>query len=271
MRQLLAFLVLSLSLASTPASAGQFIHVVGGTKDRPVPLNAYLARPLGEGPFPAIVLLHGCGGFHASMVSWADRLSRWGYVALAVDTYGARGMEENCNGMVSTDQAPDSYAALRHLSTLPFVRASHVAVMGFSQGGWGVLEAMESGGLERRQTQHFAAGIAFYPVCQYASGVTVAPVLVLIGEADDWTPAADCRAMAEGRTALGSPRAPADRSKLELVTYPGVHHAFDEIELGLVPGNGVTYMGHRVEYNEPAMRDSIRRVREFLKRTIATR
>jgi dienelactone hydrolase len=40
-----------------------------------------------------VVLLHGSGGFHSGMVSWTDRLSRWGYVALAVDSFGPRGLE----------------------------------------------------------------------------------------------------------------------------------------------------------------------------------
>ena len=269
MRRLFTALLLALTLATaTPASAGQFIDIEGGSQDVPVRLTGYLARPPGEGPFPAVVLLHGCGGFHSSMLFWADTLARWGYVTLAVDSFGPRNIEELCTGVVSPYQVLDGYAALRHLVAKPFVRPSQVAVMGFSQGGWAVLEALEKGGIGRQQAEKFRAGIAFYPVCKYASGIMTTPVLVLIGDADTWTPAADCQAMAAGRPELGAPRVAGDRTTLELVIYPGVHHAFDALDLSLAPGRGVKAHGYRVEYNEAAMRDSITRVRDFLKRTL---
>jgi hypothetical protein len=48
-----------------------------------------------------------------------------------------------------------------------------------------------------------------------------------------------------------------------------VHHGFDQLELSIVPTRGVTFQGHRIEYNEDALKVSIVRVREFLQRTIA--
>jgi dienelactone hydrolase len=140
--------------------------------------------------------------------------------------------------------------------------------MGFSQGGWAVLASLEKGLVEQRYPEKFRAGIAFYPLCQYASGITTGPVLVLIGDADDWTPSSSCDAMVSGRTELGAPRTPGDRSSIELVIYPGAHHSFDVVELALVPTRGVTFHGHRVEYNEEATKNSIARVRDFLQRTI---
>jgi len=268
MRRLIAALLLALGLASAPASAGQFIAIEGGTQESPVRLVGYMARPAGEGPFPAVVLLHGCGGFHATMLTWADRLARWGYATLAIDSFGPRGFDELCSGIVSPYQAIDAYAALRHLQARPFVRATHVAVMGFSQGGWAVLEALDKGVMEHLFAHKFRAGIAFYPLCQYASGIMTRPVLVLAGGADTWTPASQCEAMAAGRSELGSPRKDGDRSSLELVVYPGVHHGFDLMDLALSPGRGVNVYGHRVEYNETATRDAINKVRTFLQRTI---
>ena len=260
-------LLVALTMVSTGASAGEFVDIAGGTRAAPVRLIGYLARPQGAGPFSAVVLLHGCGGFHSSMLSWADRLARFGYAALAVDSFGPRGMDDYC-GSGFTDQVPDGYAALRYLTTRDFVRASHVAVMGFSMGGGSVLAALEKGPAEQLYPQRFRAGVAFYPVCQYASGLTTAPVLVLIGDWDDWNPSSSCEAMAAGRTELGAPRAPGDRSAIELVVYPGVHHDFDHVELSLAPTRGVTFKGRRAEYNEEATKDAIVRVRNFLQRTI---
>jgi dienelactone hydrolase len=61
-------------------------------------LLGYLARPRGPaaGQFPAVILLHHCGGFDELVVSWADRLSSWGYVALAIDSFGSRREPRNC-------------------------------------------------------------------------------------------------------------------------------------------------------------------------------
>jgi dienelactone hydrolase len=264
MRSFFGSVLAALVLAGAGASAGEFVDIESGTRGEPARLIGYMARPPGPGPFPAVVLLHGCGGFHSSMVSWADRLSRFGFVALAVDSFGPRGIDEQCSGGFP-EQVTDAYAALRQLATRPFVKASHVALMGFSQGGLSVLTALE------KAPPQFRAGIAFYPICQYASGIMTAPVLVLIGGADTWTPAASCEAMAAGRSELGAPRGPGDRSSVELVVYPGAHHNFDVLDLALVRPPGLTAYGHRVAFDEEATRDSIARVREFLQRTIGER
>jgi len=267
MRGLFASLLVAMSIASTNVSAGEFVQIESGSKADPVRLTAYMARPPGEGPFPAVVLLHGCGGFHSSMISWADRLSRYGYTALAIDSFGPRRIDQRCVGGF-LDQVIDGYAALRYLTAKPFVRASHVAVMGFSQGGWAVLTALEKGAMEQRHPEKFRAGIAFYPICQYASGITTGPVLVLICTADTWTPASSCEAMVAGRTELGAPCTPGDRSLLELVILPGAHHGFDQLDLSLVPTRGVMAYGHRVEYSEEATKNASVRVRDFLQRAI---
>ena len=267
MRGLFGSLLVAMSVAATHASAGEFVEIEGGTRAEPVRLVGYLAQPRGAGPFSAVVLLHGCGGFHSTMISWADRLSRFGYAALAIDSFGPRKMDDHCGGGF-TDQPADGYAALRYLTTRPFVRASHVALMGFSMGGGSVLAALEKGLVEQLYPEKFRAGVALYPVCQYASGITTGPVLVLIGDADDWTPSASCEAMAAGRSELGASRTPGDRSSIELVVYPGVYHSFDLLELSLFPTRGITVKGHRAEYNEEATKNAIVRVRDFLQRTI---
>jgi dienelactone hydrolase len=265
-RSLFASLLAAMTVA-TAASAGEFVEIDTGAT-APARVIGYMAKPQGPGPFAAVVLLHGCGGFHSTMIAWADRLARFGYAALAIDSFGPRGLEDDCNGVGFPAQIGDGYAALRHLAARPFVRASHVAVMGFSQGGWSVLAALQKDLVGQRSAEKFRAGVAFYPVCQFATGLMTAPVLVLIGDADTWTPSADCEAMVEGRTGLGAPRGPGDRSSIELVIYPGAHHSFDQMELALAPGRGVSVHGHRVEYNEDATRNAVARVRDFLRRML---
>ena len=56
------------------------------------PLRGLLVHPEGAGPFPAVVLLHGCDGIQPFQEQWADDLANWGYAALLADTHGPRGM-----------------------------------------------------------------------------------------------------------------------------------------------------------------------------------
>ena len=48
------------------------------------PIEGYLSKPDGSGPFPAVVFLHGCGGLSANARhAVAERMTSWGYVALS--------------------------------------------------------------------------------------------------------------------------------------------------------------------------------------------
>jgi len=61
------------------------------------PLVGYLSRPEGAGPFPAILVLHGCGGLGPRLKNnVAGRLVSQGYVVLAVDSFASRGMKSTC-------------------------------------------------------------------------------------------------------------------------------------------------------------------------------
>jgi dienelactone hydrolase len=268
MRICLIFTTLLATLMSfaVQAYAGKFVEFEsGGGESKRVQLIGYLARPEGSGPFPAVVVLHGCGGFHQDMLAWADRLRRWGYVALAVDSFGPRDIETKCVGF--GDQPVDAFRALAYLKTLPYVRADHVAVLGFSMGGASVLAALERGSISGLFPDKFRAGVALYPPCNGSTGVMTAPTLVLIGALDDWTPASACEAMAAGRSELGISRSPGDRSLVQLIIYPDAHHGFDLA--GLRFTNGIKSGGHRLEYNDAVTRDSIEKVRGFFRQTLS--
>jgi len=261
-RPLLAALLVALLLSSR-SEAGEFVHFKSGNAT----LVGYLAQPVGKGPFPAAVLLHGSGGFHASMLSWADRLSRWGYVALSVDSFSPRGRQGA--GNVANEQAGDAFEALRHLAGMPQVRANAVALVGFSMGGSSTLTDLEQGSsIARLYPVTFRAGIAFYPQCAGFSGLMTVPTLILVGDLDDWTPAGDCADMVAGRNVIGLSRQPGDRANVKLIVYPGAHHGFDIGDLAILPGGGVTVQGHRLEYNETTTRDSAAQVRAFLDGTL---
>jgi dienelactone hydrolase len=254
-----------LAIASTPLAAGELVQFDATSGDAgSLKLLGYLARPLRPqaGPSPAVVILHHCAGFDDLAVSWADRLSFWGYVALAVDSYGSRKVARNCTAR--TYQAFDSSSALDFLTHQDFVDSSRIAVLGFSQGGMAALRNAEQGStFAKSYPDAFRAAVAFYPDCGGISGLMAVPTLVLIGELDDWTTAKACHAMAEGRSDLGLSREKGDRSMVTLVVYPGVYHSFNApILRSIVPG--ARFMGHWLEYNTDADKDSAEKVKEFL-------
>jgi dienelactone hydrolase len=262
LRSLLGTLVVLVTMA-TSCLAGELTEVPGAN-DGQRPLPVYLARPSGEGPFPVVIVLHGCSGFNNVAVTWADRLASWGYVAVAIDRLPPRHRTNACNSG-SREQPLDAYQALKFVASQPFVRADRIAVLGMSMGAGSVLTALERGLIEPMFPSKFRSGVAFYPSCSGKSGIMTAPTLILIGELDDWTPAAACREMAAGETgAYGPPRERGDRSMVELVVYPDTHHAFASSELR----SGVRTYGHWRQYNDAATQDATSRVRAFFGRTL---
>src|SRR5215212_592390 len=121
----------------TPAEVVEFDGLSSLTSRR-LTLRGYLRRPDSAGPSPAVVLLHGCGGFPEPLdENWGVRIAAWGYVALTVDSFGPRGLKNTCgHGASASDTALDPYQALKFLVRQEYVDPKRVVVLGFSQGGW---------------------------------------------------------------------------------------------------------------------------------------
>src|SRR3989442_13693417 len=86
--------VVGLIAAACASSTVRFPNATPATS-REVPARLY--TPSGTGPFPAVVLLHGCHGVSASTRQWARWFRDRGYVALVVDSWAARGLTEGCS------------------------------------------------------------------------------------------------------------------------------------------------------------------------------
>jgi dienelactone hydrolase len=230
-----------LLLASSASAAGHEPEWVEfpALKDfegKPVTLSAWLYRPDGPGPFPALVLLHGCSGQYdrqghltPSYRHWAELLSGDGYIALLVDSFNPRGYFSICAMVRRTilerrERVDDAYAALGWLARRPDVRPDRIGLLGWSHGGSGTLRSLAPYG---PSNSRFRAAVAFYPGCKALSEATApyrpyGPLLVLIGEADDWTPSDYCVALTKIATGRGA--------AMEIVTYPGAHHGFDRLD-----------------------------------------
>jgi dienelactone hydrolase len=276
---LLLAVPLALAFASAPCHAGSERVAIpaAGLSKSAGPLTGFLFMPEGSGAHPAVVMMHGCGGAYARDGSlnarhrmWGEFLAGHGYVALLLDSFTSRGVKELCTQKIAdrtlkqADRAGDAYAALAYLRGRPDVDGARVAVLGWSHGGGSVLATI---GDPPKGGKGFAAAVAFYPGCTARAKAPqafhpYAPLLVLIGESDDWTPADACKALTAAVAARGEP--------MRIVTYPDTYHDFDnpgltrkrlrkEVPNGVHPGEGVT-----IAPNPEAREDAKNRTLQFL-------
>ena len=215
-------------------------------------LKGELSKPAGDGPFPAVVLLHGSGGPEQRDRVWAGKLKRWGFVTLRVNSFGPRGKSNlSAPGKSHIVQpyrrAKDAYGAKLYLESLHFVNPNRIAVMGWSHGGMSALEAVE---INEPSSSPFQACIAFYPYCKQLFMVN-SPLLVLIGEKDDWTPANLCKYYIKPKE---------NWPEIVLKVYPDAYHGFDGTTKARI------YRGHTIMRNSTAALDSYERVRAFLEK-----
>jgi dienelactone hydrolase len=230
-----------------------------------IQLKIWLQTPGGPAPFNTVMLIPGCNGLDrygwAQMQTWATWLMQLNYAVLMIDSFAPRSVTNACSGgeIVQGElHAADFYTAADYISHLPQLQGGKIAGIGFSHGGWGVLEAASNrtpGIVELRArlaAEHvgIAALVAFYPPCfRHIQASFQVPLLILIGEKDDWTFARGCQRLA------AYPRQ--DGSELRLRVYPNAFHSFD------IEKPPRKYFGHELEYDAAATTDARHEIQEF--------
>lgn len=205
-----------------------------------------LTVPAGaHGPVPAMVIAHGSGGVTRGEYDWANRLNALGIASFVIDNFTGRGISETETDQFRVSPVADiagALAALRLLATHPAIDPKRIGIIGFSRGGIvaldTALEPFRRGVIDG--DLHFAAHIPFYPSCDvnYVSAhMDGAPILMLLGGKDDYTPAAPCLAYADELRNEGE--------HVSVVVYPNAYHAFDRTDpLSFYPQNATARTCH---------------------------
>jgi dienelactone hydrolase len=240
-------------------------------------LHAQLYKPDGDGPFPVVIALHGCGGLagHAEPVQpryrdWAEQLLKDGNAVLLPDSYGSRELGPQCRVkerrvLARRERVADIMASRAWLVQQPWAARNRISLLGWANGASALLWAVRPQLSSRNAEPDFRSAIAFYPDCRLSSGLgwsARVPTLLLIGADDDISSPPACRQMvdgARGRSALA-----------RIVVYPNASHDFDRANFPphAVSGTSDATMpdkGH-VGTDAEARADSQKRVAEWLAR-----
>jgi dienelactone hydrolase len=258
--------------------ASASVRFPNATPGAPRTIPAVELRPPGAGPFPALVLLHNCHGVLPSTWEWGRWFRAQGYVALIVDSLTPRGLTEICTfsspHIPNTERFDDAVGALGYLRSRPYVDRERIGVIGWSNGGLFAMAAINGPSHERARLRGvilpepgFRAAAAFYPGGCYSlvNETVVRPLLVLIGDGDDWTLPAPCIEMVQGMRSRGA--------DVSLSVYPGAVHYFDAKGPARVALPDVTNRNRpggccsaTIGYDPAAAADARRRVEGFFAR-----
>ena len=274
---------LAVVLASALASLGAFaesqeasFNSLDGTV-----LKAVVFQPVGS-PKGTVIALHGCGGLFATRgarkgllnarhQAMADLLVAQGYSVVFPDSLTPRGELELCTQKIGsrkidqTERRADALGTLVWVAAQPWAQPQHMALLGWSHGGSAVLSATDSTRADVRGVNvRPAVAVAFYPGCSAALKSRyqpTAPLVLMLGEKDDWTPPGPCIELGKAVAA-------------EVNVYADSYHDFDnpvgqvqlraDVPNGVSPGKGV-----HAGPNPAAREQAYARLLEVLKNAFA--
>jgi len=225
------------------SASGEMIDVGG--------MPAYVARPSGSGPWPAVLVIQEAFGLNEHIKDVARRLAAEGYVALAPDLFhrGGKGRTAGYDelpkalelmGALKDDEiVADVASAVAYLEKQPGLRAGRIGITGFCMGGRvSYLATCALPGKIAAAVPYYGGGI---PVDRTAT--LQAPVLAFFGEDDPFIPLDQVEKLRAEAARLGK--------RVEIHVYPKAPHGF--------------FCNERDSYRPDAARDAWERTKAFLK------
>ena len=208
--------VLVISATPTLTRAGSFVQYQSGTES----VRAYLAAPVGTGPFPAIIVIHEAWGLNSWIQEKTDFLAGQGYVTLAIDLYRGKTPSEGAEAHALMRGLPDARveqdlsASMEYLKSLRDVKPNQIAVLGWQMGGGYALS------MAIRTPALSACIVAYGRLVSDPTSIQRinCPILAIFGSDDRTIPSLSVMAFERACVAAGK--------MITVKIYPGVGQSF---------------------------------------------
>jgi len=212
-------------------------------------MPAYMARPSGSGPWPAVIVVQEAFGLNDHIKDVTRRVAAEGYLALAPDLFyrGGRGRTARYDdlpkalelmGALKDDEiVADVASAIAYIEKQPAVRAGRIGITGFCMGGR--VSYLAACALPEK----IAACVPYYgggiPIDRTAT--LRAPVLAFFGEDDPFIPLDQVEKLRAEAKRLGK--------NVEIGVYEKAPHGF--------------FCNERDSYRPEAAKDAWERTKAF--------
>lgn len=180
---------------------------------------------LSDQKYPLIIGVAGSLAWRDHHYEYLDMYQKAGFATFELKSFKSRDIESTVGSQVEVTTAMmilDAYRALEKLSEHPNIDKNKVSITGWSLGG---AVSLFSGWLPIKNAitkkVSFASHLPIYPPCfvdPENTDFTDAPIHILIGENDNWTPAKPCTEFVKKINKKGN---------VGLTIYPNAHHSFD--------------------------------------------
>jgi dienelactone hydrolase len=200
---------------------------------------------------PLVIAFAGSNGWSTHHYEYLELYRSSGIATFEVASFNSRGVSSTVGSQVDVTTAMmvlDAYKAFEVLSLHKNIDTNNIGITGWSLGGgvtlfsaWTPLKNAINANVS------FAAHLALYPPCIAIPTILdfgTAPIHILIGELDNWTPSDACLELINQMP---------KNSNISLTIYPNAHHSFDRDEPPKVKDNGYILEDCRFSMNEDGL------------------
>jgi len=205
--------------------------------------------------YPLIIGVAGSLNWGTHHLEYLKMYHEMGFATFQLQSFDSRDVQSTVGSQVEVTTAMvilDSYRALEALSTHPNIDTDRSGITGWSLGGGVSLYSAWLPLIDAINNREFmfAAHLPVYPGCMaypYPNEnmqFSTAPIHILIGELDNWVPAAACTELIDKIHASGLPH------NIDITIYKNAHHSFDRVSEVTVNEKGYTLGDCRFPMNE---------------------
>ena len=205
--------------------------------------------------YPLIIGVAGSLNWGTHHLEYLKMYHEMGFATFQLQSFDSRDVQSTVGSQVEVTTAMvilDSYRALEALSAHPNVDTDRAGITGWSLGGGVSLYSAWLPLIDAINNREFmfAAHLPVYPGCMaypYPNEnmqFSTAPIHILIGELDNWVPAAACTELIDKIHASGLPH------NIDITIYENAHHSFDRVSEVTVNEKGYTLGDCRFPMNE---------------------